>query len=153
MSTHDRAANQAIDEVYRRFSDAYRQLAADSVGALYTDDALYLPPEGDIVRSRLAITERFKGFFEAVRQQGRSVRITFTSVDRLFTRDLAVDVGYYELVTDSAGRRVGTLRGKFVTFWRRDPFDTWRIHVDSHSGVSRPDAPELGVQADTAVGQ
>ncbi len=31
-----------IDDVYQRFSDAYRKLDADAVTNLYTDDAFYL---------------------------------------------------------------------------------------------------------------
>ncbi len=51
QSRYDQAS-AAIDSVYQRFSAAYRMLNADSVAVLYTEDALYLQPRGDMVRGR-----------------------------------------------------------------------------------------------------
>ena len=153
MSVHDRAADQAMDDVYRRFSQGYVQLDADSVGQLYTEHARYLAPDGDIITGREAITQVFRGFFESIHQAGLAVRISFTSVDRVFAYALATDVGYYELVTDSAGQPVRTSRGKFTTAWQRDLDGVWRIRVDSYSGVEQPEPGEAEVQTDTAVGR
>ncbi len=153
MSSHDRAADAALDEAYRRFSAAYVQLDADSVGQLYTEDAWYLAPDGDIITGREAITQVFRGFFESIHQAGLAVRISFTSVDRAFAHDLATDVGYYEVVTDAAGQPVRTSTAKFITVWQRDLDGVWRIRVDSHSGIERPETGAAEVQADTAVGR
>ena len=152
MSVHDRAADEAMDDVYRRFSQGYVLLDADSVGQLYTEDARYLAPDGDIITGREAITQVFRGFFESIHRAGLAARISFTSVDRTFAHDLATDVGYYELVTDSAGQPVGTSTGKFITIWQRDLDGIWRIRVDGYSGVDWPEAGEAEVQADTAGG-
>ncbi len=129
MSVHDRVAHEAMDDVYRRFSQGYALLDADSMGQLYTEDARHLAPDGDIISGREAITEVFRGFFESIHQAGLAVRISFTSVDRAFAHDLATDVGYYELVTDSAGQPVSAARGKFVTVWERDLYGEWWIVV------------------------
>ncbi len=153
MSVHDRVADEAMDDVYRRFSQGYVLLDADSVGQLYTEDARYLAPDGDIITGREAITQVFRGFFDSIHQAGLAVRISFTSVDRAFAHDLATDVGYYELVTDSAGQSVRTATAKFTTVWQRDLDGVWRIRVDSYSGVEPPEAGEAEVQEDTAVAQ
>lgn len=153
----EQRASWAMDDGYRRFSEAYLELDAAKVGALYTADALYLPPGGDMVRGRPAITAIFADFFRALRERGRAPRIFFTSVDRRISGPLAYDVGYYELVTLAGGEVVGRDRGKFTTVWRRGPYGAWRIHVDSYSeapqtrpAITTPVEPAL---SDTMPGQ
>lgn len=41
-----------VDEPYQRFSTAYASLDADRVAQVYADDALMLPPGGEIKRGR-----------------------------------------------------------------------------------------------------
>lgn len=132
-------ASRAIDEAYGRFSDAYLRLDANAVGALYTEDALYLEPGGDIVRGRAAIVEGFADFFRSVRERGREARIFFESVDRRVSGPVAYDVGYYDLLSHLSGEAVSRSRGKFVTVWKRGPYGNWRIHVDSYNQAPLPD--------------
>lgn len=135
--------SQAMDAVYARFSEGYATLDANVVGSLYTDDALYLAPEGDIDRGRADIAAGFHEFFERLRQQGRAARISFSSVDRGADDDVAYDIGYYELVTVAGRDTVGRSRGKFATVWKRGDDGAWRIHADSYSSVP-PERPAEG---------
>ena len=52
-----------VDEPYQRFSAAYATLDADRVAQMYTEDALMLPPGGDILQGRAAIRARGKVSF------------------------------------------------------------------------------------------
>ncbi len=157
-------ASFAMDEGYRRFSEAYLELDPVKVAALYTEDALYLQPNGDMVRGRAAITTIFADFFRGLRQSGREARIFFTSVDRRISGPLGYDVGYYDLVILVQGEVTGRDRGKFVTVWKRGPYGAWRIHVDGYSAAPQaggrvPDAVDVepegsdSVIADTVIGQ
>lgn len=144
QAPEDRAA---IDSVYHRFSVAYTLLDPDSVAELYTEDALYLPAAGDVIRGRPAIRTNFANFFGSVRESGRQVRISFVTLDRRTGSDLAYDVGYYTLESGPPGATPAVSRGKFATVWRRGLDGTWRIHVDAFS----PAPPEPGPEgADTA---
>ncbi len=143
----DRAA---IDSVYHRFSRAYDLLDADSVAGLYTEDALYLPAGGDLIRGRRAIRADFSNFFDELREQDVALRISFSTVDRHLTGDLAYDVGYYTLESAPSGREGSppvVSRGKFTTVWRKGVDGTWRIHVDAFSPApAEDDADTTGAE-------
>lgn len=123
----------AMEEVYERFTRAYRLGEPDSVVVLYTDDPLYLPPGSPVLQGRDALRSQFS-FLEEIRSTGRVAHISFESVERGASGDLAWDVGYYSLQVESPeGGRSPPGRGKFATVWHRDSAGNWRIHVDGFS--------------------
>lgn len=123
----------ALDSVFARFTRAYELGEPDSVVALYTDDPLYLPAQGDVRRGVEELAGQF-AFLQGIRERGERARISFESVDRGTSGDLAYDVGYYTLQVEGAdGELSPPSRGKFATVWRRDDDGAWRIHVDSFS--------------------
>lgn len=124
---------QAPDEPYARFAAAYGALDAEQVSRLYTADALYLPPAGDILRGRAAIRERYTQGFQADRERRHTRRITFELVDRVAAGDARNDVGYYTITTTAPDGHQEAFRGKFVKIWRRDADGVWRIRTDSYS--------------------
>lgn len=129
----------AMDSVYDRFVRAYRLGRPDSVVALYTDTPLYLPGRGSVVEGREGLRSQFS-FLERIRADSATAHLSFSSVDRGASGDLAWDVGYYTLeVEQRDGSRSEPSRGKFTTVWRRDAEGRWRIHVDAFSPAPPPD--------------
>jgi uncharacterized protein (TIGR02246 family) len=121
----------AVDGLFRRFSEAYETLNVDTIADVYTEDALYLGPEGNVVRGRGAIAERFGAMFARAAEGGQSLKIAFTTVERALEGSTGYEVGYYRLERESAdGTSVS--RGKFALVLRREGRH-WRIHVDSYS--------------------
>lgn len=133
------AASAAMDVVYERFAQAYRLGEPDSVLTLYADAPLYLPARGDIRRGHGELRRQFD-FLRSIRESGGTAHISFESVARRASGDLAYDVGYYTLQVERAD---GTLRppsrGKFTTVWERDPDGRWRIRIDSFSPAPPPE--------------
>jgi uncharacterized protein (TIGR02246 family) len=125
-----------IDEPYQRFSTAYATLDADRVAAVYTEDALMLPPGGEIVRGRAAIREHYADAFESDRQRGHTRRITFELVDRLVSGDVRNDYGYYTITGRSPTSQEREHRGKFAKVWQRGRDGVWRIRSDSYSSAT-----------------
>lgn len=126
-----------VDEPYQRFSAAYTTLDADRVAALYTEDALMLPPGGEILRGRAAIRERYADGFDDDRQRGHTRRITFELVDRLVSGDVRNDYGYYTIIGRSPSGHESEYRGKFAKVWQRGRDGVWRIRSDSYSSAPR----------------
>lgn len=126
----------AMDAVYERFARAYSLGEPDSVVVLYADNPLYLPGRGPIIEGRESLRTQF-GFLERAREQGSTPHISFESVGRGASGDLAWDVGYYtiEIETEN-GSRLPSNRGKFTTIWQRGTDGQWRILVDGFSPAS-----------------
>ena len=129
---------QTPDEPYDRFAAAYATLNADRVSLLYTEDALYLPPGGDILQGRGAIRERYARSFDEDRARHHRRRITFELVDRVVAGDMRNDIGYYTIIGTDPDGHEERFRGKFLKVWRREADGVWRIRTDSYSPASRP---------------
>ncbi|MEX0892003.1 MAG: nuclear transport factor 2 family protein [Gemmatimonadota bacterium] len=127
-----------MEAVYERFTRGYRLGEPDSIVALYTDEPLYLPPLGPVLQGRDVLWSQFE-FLESIRARGAVAHISFESLGRGASADMAWDVGYYTLQTEEQdGTRSPPGRGKFTTIWRRDSHDNWRIHVDGFSQAPPP---------------
>ena len=127
-----------VDEPYQRFSAAYATLDADQVVQIYTEDALMLPPGGEILRGRAAIRERYADGFDSDRERGVSRRITFELVDRIVTGDVRNDYGYYTIIGRGPEGNEHRSRGKFAKVWVRRRDGVWRIRSDSYSSAPNP---------------
>lgn len=134
----DAAVVAELDQVYARFTRAYATLDVAIITDLYTEDALYLPPRGDIRRGRAAIRTGFAGMFERSRARGESLDITFERIDRRISGDLAYEVGYYTLVRTTRDGPANTSRGKFTVVLVRQDDGKWRFKVDGYSAAPVP---------------
>ena len=56
---------QAPDEPYQRFAAAFASLDAERVSLVYTQDAFYLGPAGDMKRGRATIRDHYAAAFES----------------------------------------------------------------------------------------
>ena len=142
------APHAKIDDVYRRFSQAYKKLDAEAVTNLYTNDALYLTPGSDVERGREKILANFSGFFNSVKTSGGSLTISFQILERRVSEDLGYDVGIYTLTQKSANGEARIGRGKFVVVARRTKNGEWRFQVDVYN-----DLPKAQSSQSAAVGQ
>lgn len=130
------AASADVDGIYRRFRAAYRGLDLEAAANLYTDDAMYLAPESEIVRGRPAIRKIFEGLFSAVKQRGGQLDITFHILDRRSAGGVTYDVGIYTLKTTGNGGEANSFPGKFVTISRKSPDGVWRFQLDSYNSLA-----------------
>lgn len=126
-----------VDEPYQRFAAAYATLDADRVAAIYTEDALMLPPGGDILKGRAAIREQYADGFDEDRKRRHTRRITFELVDRIVSGDVRNDYGYYTIIGRSPSGHESEHRGKFAKVWQRGRDGVWRIRSHSYSSVPR----------------
>ncbi len=131
------APHNKIDDIYRRFSEAYRKLDAEAVTNLYTDDALYLAPDSDIERGREKISAIFSGFFNSVKTSGGSLTISFQILERRVSDDLGYDVGIYTLTQKVAKGEARIGRGKFVVVARRVKKGEWRFQIDTYNNFPK----------------
>lgn len=123
------------DQAYQRFAAAYATLDADRVAQLYAENALMLPPGGDILRGRAAIREQYESGFERDRERGHTRRIAFELVDRVEAGDVRSDYGYYTIIARSPAGHEQRHRGKFSKVWQRGRDGVWLIRSDTYSSA------------------
>jgi uncharacterized protein (TIGR02246 family) len=117
----NRQQQAAIDAANQRFMSAFASQDAAAVAALYTEDALLLPPGTDILSGRTAI----QGFWQAVMNSG--VRgVTLETVELEHYGQALQEIGRYTL-TGTGGQVLD--RGKYVVIWRHEGSE-WLIHRD-----------------------
>ena len=124
-TTNDVASVRAeIDRSNQRMSDLVSRAAWDSIGTLYTSDAMVLAPNAPALEG-----DSIKAFWRTGEAMGiKSLRLETTDVE--VSGDLAVETGTYELGMQPAGGAAATDRGKYLVVWKRQDDGTWKIHRD-----------------------
>lgn len=124
------AVRTAIEKQAAAFAAAYNRGDAKAVAAMYTEDAIALPPDAEMVRGRAAI-ERL--WADAMASGIKT--IAFTVIDVQSSGDLAVETGRAVLGIQPAGQPATTQAGKYVVVWKRSANGEWRLLRDIWNGV------------------
>lgn len=127
------AVRAAIEENNAQFEEAFNQGDAAAVAALYTEDAIAMPPGQEMASGRAAIEQGMNADLENFALSGLSL----TTTDVEVSGDLAVEVGTYSI-------KAGDLEdnGKYVVVWKKQDDDTWKIHRDIWNSNVAPPQPE-----------
>ena len=125
-------ARAEIEGAAARWAAGFNSGSADELAALYTPDALLLPPNVDVMRGHEAI----RSYFVSAFGQGK-VSISLQGDEFEQSGDIAYRIGTFR-VTVPGGQEVD--RGKFMEIWRRTPAG-WRIQHDIWNSSMAPSAP------------
>ena len=127
----------AIADVVRQALDIANTSRAwdEYVRLFFTEDAVFLPPNGEAIRGHEAIHD-FLVSYPPFKD------LSFEQVDVDGSGDLAYVYGRYSLnLLDSDGATVGSDRGKFIELWARLENGSWKIHHDIfNSDLPLPEA-------------
>ena len=121
----DEAAIQAVADGWPK---SYNEKNADSLAALYTEDARVYPPGGAMVSGRAAIREYFASDIA-----NNWVQTTVAHEESGVAGDWAWRTGTWSAATTPV------LTGKYAEVWRRTP-EGWRIHRDIWNADAAPPA-------------
>jgi len=126
-------------------ADAYVKavLAGDVKGvvALYTEDAVEMPPDEPPVKGRAAIEAMYKNdFAEMAAKKMKIAKFALTHLETLAHGDAAHDVGTYtQTVTAEGGAKPMNETGKYVVLLKRQG-GAWKI---AHAIYNRDSAPPM----------
>jgi uncharacterized protein (TIGR02246 family) len=117
---------EEIVVVNRDLEDAIAKGDMDRLAALYTQDAILLPPDAQMVRGRDAIREFWSGAAEALGL--KSVKLETVDL-QLAGQDTACEVGAAQLELAPAGGEATTATIKYMVAWLKID-GAWRLHRD-----------------------
>jgi uncharacterized protein (TIGR02246 family) len=120
------AVRSRIEETNAEFSAVASRGDAAAIAALYTDDAVVLAPNAEMVRGKQAI----KGLFDGMIQQMGAPQLTLRTIQVDEVGDMANEIGEYTLKFQAAGGAPVTDVGKYVVIWKRQGDDSWKLHID-----------------------
>jgi len=120
------AVRSRIEETNEQFMKAINRGDTASVAALYTEDAVVLPPNAEIVRGRDAA----KALFDGMIQQLGIPTLTLSTVDVTELGDTAYEVGNYTMKLQPPGAAPVDDNGKYVVVWKRQTDGAWKLAVD-----------------------
>ena len=113
-----------------------------AIAALYTKDAIVLPPDAEmIVGSKTGIEALWK---ESFAQGVKSFKLESVNVER--SGDTAVETGRYTGKVAPEGKPEATLAGKYVVVWKKEG-GTWKLHRDIWNSDPAPAASETTASA------
>lgn len=122
----------AIQEATAAFGAAMRSADYDALAALYTEDALFLPPNHDAITGRAEIRTYLATFPPITRFD-----ITVGAIEG--AGNMAVVHGRYSMTLEPPGMPPMEDHGKYVEVRRRQPDGSWLIHWDTfNSSVPLP---------------
>jgi len=127
--------HSGLDEVYRKFSKAYRDLDSAAFAGIYSSDAAYLVPGNNIQIGGVEIVKSFDDFFRSIKSRDSRLTIAFNIFQRKIDKSMAYDVGVYTLKTFNKDNvEVNSGRGKFVVVALREG-TKWKFQVDGYSDM------------------
>lgn len=128
-------ARAFIEKQATAFSGAFAQADFKTLAAMYAEDAIVLPPDGEMVKGRPAIEAFWKGVYDS---GVKGVALTVVAVDS--SGEMAAEVGKAVLTIKPANQQEVSQTAKYVVVWKRQKDGTWKLYRDIWNGM--PQAPK-----------
>lgn len=126
-------ARAAIEAANAKFSEAYARGDTTALSAMYTSDAIVLPPDSEMIVGREAIG----AFWKATRDSGVQ-SATLTTIDVGTSGDIAYEIGKVSLAVRPPGKELTTAVAKYLVVWKRQADGSWKLHRDIWNSVPAP---------------
>jgi len=116
------ASTFELGQMNRDFAAALNAKDARAAAALYTEDAMLIPPGEPIVRGRQAIEEYWRGAIES----GGVREVSVETIDAASSGSLGYETGNFKLTATGPDGNAVIDTGRYVELLRREPDGTWR---------------------------
>ena len=119
----------------RATNDAFERASiegdADAMAAVYTDDAIVLPPDAPVIEGR----DNIKALWASVLDGMGLKSVKLETLNLEIAGDTACEVGLATLGLEPAGGEATTAQVKFVVYWKRED-GAWRWHRDIWNAIA-----------------
>ena len=121
MQTEVSASKIELGQMNRDFGAALNAKDAKGAAALYTVDAVLIPPGEPLVRGREAIEEYWRGAIEL----GGIRDVSVETMDALSSGSLGYETGSFVLTVNGPDGEAVIDKGRYVELLRREPDGRW----------------------------
>lgn len=121
MQTEVSASMTELGQMNRDFAAALNAKDAKAAAALYTEDAVLIPPGEPLVRGRAAIEEYWRGAIES----GGVRDVSVETIDALSSGSLGYETGSFVLTANGPDGETLTDSGRYIEILRREPDGRW----------------------------
>ena len=118
-------AKAGIAQSNAKWEAAVKAGDAAAIAALYTSDALVLPPDQEMAKGRAGAEKVFGGMLKA---GVKSVGLHTDTVER--AGDYAIETGTVTVTVQPEGKAAQTSNGKYVVVWKCQNDRSWQLHRD-----------------------
>ena len=119
------SVRQEIEQRVQEFEAAFNRGDLAALAALYTEDAMVLPPDSGTITGRSEIQRFWQGVWDSGARQA-TLRVQHVEGGG----DLAAEVGAADLTVEADGDQTSTVPLKYVVVWRRHTGGPWQLAVD-----------------------
>lgn len=121
------SVRKAIADGYLHWIDATKAKDVEAVLALYTDDAVMLPDDGNMAKGKDAIGAFYKQWYSG---KDKLLKQQFDDTGLLMNGpDVAIETADFSGVSNVDGKDV-SFRGKNLIVWMRQTDGSWKILRD-----------------------
>lgn len=127
---------QAIQEEISSYSNALREGDLPRVLDSYMDEAVVIPPDGDMIRGKKAIGEMYQALWQLGMKE-----VTLTTIEIGGCGDIAYEIGRTKVQIQPEGMKAMSDSTKYLVVWKRQPDGKWKVYADIYNfsvPVSRP---------------
>ena len=107
---------------------------AAALAALYTSDAVLLPPGGGIVRGAAGAEELWESVMTGMGMKA----VDLITVEVEVLGDGAVEIGEAVLTLEPEGGEATTAFSKYIVVWKKEN-GTWKLHRDIWNEMPAPE--------------
>ena len=115
----------AIEKENAKFGEVFRQGDAGAVSTLYTEDAMLLPPNLDMIQGK----EGIEAFWSGAMQMGVK-DVVLSTVNLVGMGDFICEIGKYKLTIQPEGQEAFEDDGKYLVIWKQTEEGNWKLHID-----------------------
>lgn len=121
----DKELAQHIHKQNEKFVAAFNRGDAEAANFIYTEDAVFMPPNAPAIRGREALLAANVADFK-----GPKRTLSITSVQISKHGDIAYEIGSWAIKIEPEGAETIHDNGDFLVIWKRQKSGDWLIHVD-----------------------
>jgi len=115
------ASKIELGQMNRDFAAALNAKDAKAAAALYTEDAVLIPPGEPLVRGRQAIEEYWRGAIES----GGVRDVSVETMDASSSGSLGYETGSYVLTANGPDGEAVVEKGRYIELLQRQPDGRW----------------------------